>query len=52
MPINSSVLRWKGHIIRIKEDWSNFKIIIDTTGKRLLGSRRRRWEVNIRIDLK
>ena len=37
-----------GHIARMEEDRSAFKI----TGKRLLGRPRRRWENNIRMDLK
>ena len=37
----------------MEEDRSAFKILTGKpTGKRPLGRRRRRWEVNIRMDLK
>ena len=37
----------------MEEGRSTFKILTGTpTGKRLLGSPRRRWEENIRMDLK
>ena len=41
-------LRWAGHIARMEEGRSAFKIL---TGKRPLGMPRRRWEDNIRMDL-
>ena len=45
-------LRWAGHVARMEESRSNFKILTgNTTGKRLLGKPRRRWEDNIRMDL-
>ena len=38
-------------VARMEEGRSPFKILIDKpTGKRLLGSPRRRWEDNIRMD--
>ena len=41
------------HVARMEEGRSNFKILADTpTGKRPLGSPMRRWEDNIRIDIK
>ena len=43
------VLRCASHVARIEEGDSAFKIL---TGKRLLGRPRRRWEHNIRMDLK
>jgi len=46
-------LRWGGHLARMEEGGSTFKIIIgQPTGKRPLGRSRRRWEENIRMDLK
>ena len=42
-------LRWAGHVTRMEERGSAFKILI---GKRPLGRPRRRWENNIRMDLK
>ena len=48
-----SSLRWAGHVVRMEEGRSTFKILIGTaTGKRPLGRPRRRWEDNIRMDLK
>ena len=46
-------LRWAGHIIRMEEGKSSFEILTGkSTGKRSLGKFRRRWEDNVRIDLK
>jgi hypothetical protein len=46
-------LRWTGHVGRMEEDKSAFKILTSKpTGKRLLGRPRLRWEDNIQIDLK
>ena len=46
-------LRWAGHIARMEEDRASFKILTGKpTGKRPLGRPRRRWEDNIRMDLK
>ena len=51
--IKSRRLRWAGHVSRMEESSSAFKIL---TGKplekRLLGRPRHRWEENIRMDLK
>ena len=42
-----------GHVARMKLGRSIFKILTGKpTGKRLLGRPRRRWEDNIRMDLK
>ena len=50
--IKSRKLRWAGHIARMEEGRSAFKILIGTpAGKRPLGRLRCRWE-NIRMDLK
>ena len=46
-------LRWAGHVARMEHDRRAFKILIVTpTGKRPLGRPRRKWENNIRMDLK
>ena len=46
-------LRWAGHEARMEEDRGAFKILTGTfTGRRPLGSPRRRWEENIRMNLK
>ena len=46
-------MSWAGHVARMKEVRSAFKILIGTpTGKTPLGRPRLRWEDNIRMDLK
>ena len=51
--IKSRRLRWPGQVARMEEGRSAFKILTCTpTGKRPLGRPRRRWEYNIRMDLK
>ena len=50
--IKSKRLRWAGHVERMEEGRSAFKILTGKpTGKRPLGRPRRRWEDNIRMDL-
>ena len=45
-------MRWAGHVDRMEEGRSAFKIVIDKpTGKRPLGRPRRRWEDNIIMNL-
>ena len=45
-------LRWAGHVAKMEEGKSAFKILIGIpTGKRPLVKSRRRWEDNIRMDL-
>ena len=44
--------RWAGHVARMEEGRSAFKILTGKpTGKRSLGRPSRRWEDNIRMDL-
>ena len=51
--IKSRRLRWAGHVARMEEGRSAFKILTGKPkGKRHLGKPRRRWEDNIRMDLK
>jgi hypothetical protein len=51
--IKSRRLMWADHVPRIEEGRSVFKILTGTpTGKRVLGMPWRRWEDNIRMDLK
>ena len=46
--IKSRGLRWAGHVARMEEGRSAFKILIGTpAGKRPLGRPRRRWEDNL-----
>ena len=50
--INSRRLRFAGHVARMVEGRSTFKILSGKpTEKRPLGKLRRRWEDNIRKDL-
>ena len=50
--IKSRRLRWAGHVARMEEGRSAFKILTGKpTGKRPLGRPRRRWEDNIKINL-
>ena len=45
--------RWTGHVARMEEGRSAFKILKGTpTGKRPLGRPKRRWEDNTSMDLK
>ena len=45
-------MKWAGHIARMEEGRSGFKIITGKpTGKRLLGRPRRKCEDKIRMDL-
>ena len=49
--IKSRRLRWAGHVARMEESRSAFKILTSKpTGNRPLGRPRRRWEDNIRMD--
>ena len=45
-------MRWAGHVARMEEGRSAFKILTGKpTGKRPLRRPRRRWEDSIRMDL-
>ena len=44
-------MRRAGHVARMEEGRSTFKIIGKPIGKRPLGRPRRRWEDNIRMNL-
>ena len=51
--IKSIRMRWAGHVARMEEGRSAFTILTGKpTGKRPLERPRRRWEDNIRTDLK
>ena len=51
--IKSKRLGWAVLVARMEEGRNTFKILTGTPiGKRSLGRPRRRWEGNIRIDLK
>ena len=45
-------LRWAGHVARMEESRSAFKILTGKpTGKKPLGRPRLRWEDNVKMDL-
>ena len=51
--IKSRRLRWAWHVARMEEGRTAFKLLTGThAGKRPLGRPRRRWEDNIRMDVK
>ena len=51
--IKTRRLRWTGHVGRMEESRSAFNILTGKpAGKRPLWRPRRRWEDNIRMDLK
>ena len=51
--IKSRRFRWAGHVVRMEEGRSAFKILTGKpTGKRHVGRPRRRSEDNIRMDVK
>ena len=51
--IKSRILRWVGHVARMEESRSAFKILTGKpAGKISLGRLKRRWEDNIRMKFK
>ena len=51
--LSEVVFRWARHVARMEEGRRALKIITGTpAGKRPLGRSRRRWEGNVRMDLK
>jgi hypothetical protein len=51
--IKSRKMRWVGYVARKGETRNEYKILVrKTEGKRPLGRPRRRWEDNIRMDLR
>jgi hypothetical protein len=50
--IKSRMMRWAGHVARMGEGRSVYRVLVGRPeGKRPLGRPRRRWEVNILMDL-
>jgi hypothetical protein len=50
--IKSRRMRWAGHVSRMRERRGAYRILVGRReGKRPLGSPRRRWEDNIKMDL-
>ncbi|KAJ4434963.1 hypothetical protein ANN_23535 [Periplaneta americana] len=51
--IKSRRLRWAGHVARMGESRNAYRVLVGRPeGKRPLGRPRRRWEGNIKIDLR
>jgi hypothetical protein len=51
--INSWRLRWAGHVVRMGEGRGVYRVLIGKPeGTRPLGRPRRRWEDNIKMDLR
>jgi len=51
--IKSRRMRWAGHVARMCERSGVYRVLVGKPeGKRLLGRPRRRWEDNIKMDLK
>jgi hypothetical protein len=51
--IKSRRLRWAGHVARMEEGRGVCRVFVGTPeGKRPLGRPRRRWEDNIKLDLR
>ena len=51
--LKSRRLRWAGHVVRMGKSGSAYKVLVGTPeGKRPLLRPRRRWEDNIKMDLK
>ena len=51
--LKSRRLRWAGHVARTEEFRNECKVLVGRPeGKRSLGRPRRRWEDNIKMDLK
>jgi hypothetical protein len=49
----SSKMSWVGHVERMGEMRNSYKILVEKPeGKRPLGNPRRRWEGNIKMDLR
>jgi len=51
--IKSIRMRWAGHVARMGEGRGVYRVLVGKPeGKRPLGRPRRRWEDNIKMDLK
>jgi hypothetical protein len=53
MVIKSRRMRWAGHVTRMGEGRGAYRVlVVRSEGKRSLGRPRRRWEDNIKMDLR
>jgi len=47
------IMRWAGHVARMREGRGVHRVLVGKPeGKRPLGKSRRRWEYNIKMDLR
>jgi hypothetical protein len=50
--IKSRSMRWAAHVARMGEETNSYRLLVETSeGRRPLGRPRRRWLVNIMMDL-
>jgi len=51
--VKSRRMRWAGHVVRMGEGRGVYRVVVGKPeGKRSLGRPRRRWEDNIKMDLR
>jgi hypothetical protein len=51
--IKSRRMRWAGHVARMREKRNVYKILVGKPeGERPLGRLRRKWEDNIKMDIR
>jgi hypothetical protein len=51
--VKSRRMRWEGHVARMREERKVYKVLVgNPEGKRPLGRPKRRWEDEIRMDLR
>ena len=51
--LKSRGLRWAGHVARMEQSRNAYRVLVGKPeGKRPLGRPRRRWEGNIKMDLR
>ena len=51
--VKSRIMRWEGHVVRMGDGRGMHRVLIGKPeGKRLWGRPRRRWEDNIKMDLR
>ena len=51
--LKSRLLRWAGHVARMEQSINAYRVLAGKPeGKRPLGRPRRRWEDNIKMDLR
>jgi hypothetical protein len=47
------IMRWAGHVTRVREDRKVYKVLVgNPEGKRPLGRQRQRWKDGIKMDFR